>query len=142
MILFILLLWLIPIAANVYIDRNGKKPEYMQVFVLRGMAAIIHGILTDMVCHIFPNDLYRYSMWELVLIYLPLLVFQVTSFWILFEISLNVVRGRELLYFDRKERDSGWIDKLFDRLGNGAHLAAKLMALVFCIISIIVIYHS
>jgi len=40
-----LLLWLIPIALNVWIDRNGRKPNYLLMFILRGFAAILHGIL-------------------------------------------------------------------------------------------------
>jgi len=141
MITFILLLWLIPIAVNVYLDRNGRKPDYLQMFVIRGMVAIVHGVILDITCNIFPDHLWTYSAWQLFLIWLPLLLFQVTSYWILFELALNIVRGRELFYYDRKERDSGWIDKLFDTLGNGAHLAAKLMALLICILSIINIYN-
>lgn len=141
MITFILLLWLIPIAANVYMDRNGRKPEYIQMFILRGMAAIIHAILLDVVCDVFPDNLWTYSVWGLILIWLPVLIFQTTSFWILFEIALNIVRKREVFYFDRKEHDSGWIDRIFDALGSGIHLLAKIIALVICILSIITIYN-
>lgn len=141
MVTLILLLWLIPIAANVYWDRNGRKPDYLQMFVIRGMAAIVHGVILDIVCSIFPENLWSYSVLELFLMWLPILLFQTTSFWLLFEAALNIVRGRELFYFDRKERDSGWIDKIFDGLGNGAHLIAKILALITCVISIMVIYN-
>ena len=135
--IIMLVLWLVPIGLNVYWDKDGRKPNYLQMFMLRGITAILHGIVFDMTCRIFPPDLYRYSMWELVLIWTPLFTFQVTSFWILFELGLNLVRGREAFYFDRKERDSGWIDKIFDHLGSGAHLAAKIMALILCVLSIL-----
>lgn len=137
---FILLLWLIPIAVNVYVDRNGRKPDYLKMFVLRGIAAILHGVLFDVVVGYFPDNLHTYSIWGLFMLWLPLLTFQVTSFWIIFELALNKVRGREWLYFDRKENDSGWIDKLFDWLGNGAHLFAKIAALIICILSILTLY--
>lgn len=140
MITFILLLWLIPIAVNVYLDRNGRKPDYLQMFILRGIAAILHGVLLDIVCDVFPENLWSYSVWQLFLIWLPLLLFQATSFWILFELALNIVRKRELFYYDRKEDDSGWIDQIFDVLGNGAHLIAKVIALTICVLSIMVIY--
>lgn len=140
MVTFILFLWLIPIAVNVYADRNGRKPNYGMMFVLRGMAALSHAVIFDIVCNYFPDNLHLYSHWQLFLIFLPLLLFYTTSFWIIFELALNMVRGRELLYFDRKERDSGWIDKIFDALGNGAHLVAKILALVLCVLSIMVIY--
>ena len=131
----ILLLWLIPIAINVYIDRNGKKPNYAQVFIFRGVAALLHAILFDVAVGWLPDNLYQYSVLELLLIWLPMLLFQITSFWILFELALNKVRGREWLYFDRSENDSGWIDRIFNNLGNGAHLAAKIAALITCILS-------
>lgn len=121
----LLLLWLIPIAVNIYIDKDGKKPNYLMVFVVRGMAAILHGILFN------PQN------WN---DYFPVFIFQITSFWLLFEIGLNLLRGREVFYYDRKEHDSGWIDKIFDKLGNGAHLAAKVGCFVLMILSIIVIY--
>lgn len=141
MITFILFLWLIPIAVNVYVDRNGRKPYYPLVFIFRGAAAIIHGVIFDLVLDYFPKDWYGYNLWDTVLIMAPLILFQLTSFWILFELALNHVRGREPFYFDRTENDSGWIDKLFDKLGNGAHLLAKVIALIVCILSIITLYN-
>lgn len=140
MVTFILLLWLIPIAVNVYADRNGRKPNYGMMFVIRGMAALTHAIIFDLVCDYFPDNLHLYSVWQLFLMYLPLLLFYTTSFWILFELALNIVRKRELFYYDRKEDDSGWIDQIFDVLGNGAHLIAKVIALTVCVLSIMVIY--
>lgn len=139
---FILLLWLIPIALNVYVDRDGRKPNYLQMFLIRGLAAVLHAVILDVTCDVFPDNLWRYNAIELMLIWMPVLLFQVTSFWILFELVLNIVRGRELLYFDRQERDSGWIDQIFDALGNGAHLAAKIVALIICILSTMAIYNS
>ena len=135
-----LLLWLIPIGVNVYMDRNGRKPDYLKMFVLRGIAAIVHGVLFDIVVGYLPDNLHTYSVWGLFVLWLPLLTFQVTSFWIIFELALNRVRGREWLYFDRKERDSGWVDQIFDALGNGAHLAAKIAALILLILSTISLY--
>lgn len=146
MLTIILLLWLIPIAVNVYIDREGKKPNYTLVNTLRGMAAILHGLILDLVCGYFPEqmkiDPSVYSIWELVKMFAPIFLFQITSYWILFELAYNKVRGREPLYFDRKERDSGITDKIFDALGNGAHLTAKIIALVICVLSIIKIYYT
>lgn len=142
MVTLILLLWLIPIGANIYIDSDGQKPNYMVVFIVRAMAAIMHCLLLEVTCHIFPEDIYSLTAWEYLVVILPTFTFQVTSFWIFFEFGLNTVRGRELFYFDRKERDSGWIDKLFDRLGNGAHLAAKIVAFVVCVVCIFIIYQQ
>lgn len=143
LITFILLLWLIPIVINVYIDRYGKKPHYSVVFIFRGGAAIIHGIIFDVVFDYFPNDWSAYNYWDTFLVYLPLLTFWTTSFWILFEIALNIAHGRnEILYYDRREGDSGWIDRFFKLAGPTAHLIAKILALIACVLSIINLYQT
>lgn len=123
----LLLLWLIPIAANVYVDRKGRKPNYVIMFILRGMVAIGHGILFN------PQN-----MWD----YVPVFIFQVTSFWLIFEIALNIVRGKDILYYDRSEGDSGIIDRFFKWTGPTAHFFAKLAALILCFLAVIKIYHS
>jgi hypothetical protein len=120
-----LLLWLIPIGLNVYADKDGRKPNYLMMFVLRGAAAIIHGVLFN------PQNMTDY--W-------PLFLFQVTSFWLIFEIALNIVRGREVFYYDRKEKDSGWIDRLFAWAGPVWHFIAKLITFALMVWSIILIY--
>jgi hypothetical protein len=122
-----LLLWLIPIAVNIYTDRKGRKPNYLQMFIIRGMAAILHGILFN------PHNM---------LDYLPVFIFQVTSFWVLFEIGLNIIRKKPLLYYDQKELDSGILDRFFAKRGTTIHLIAKIVAVLLCILSVIVIYNK
>ena len=125
MITIFLLLWLLPIAGNVYIDRTGRKPNYLIMFILRGMAAILHGILFN------PHNLYDY---------LPIFIFQITSFWIFFELGLNLVRGKHWLYYDKIEKDSGVIDRFFAWAGVKAHGIAKILCFVVMVLSIVVIY--
>lgn len=124
-IAFKLLLWLIPIGLNVYADKDGRKPNYLLMFVLRGIAAILHGVLFN------PQNMGDY--W-------PVLLFQVTSFWLIFEIALNIVRGREIFYYDMKEKDSGWLDRFFALTGPFWHFFAKLVTFALLIWSIILIY--
>lgn len=126
MITLFLSLWAIVPAANVYADRNGRKPNYIIMFILRGAAAILHAILFN------PQN---------TIDWLPILIFQVTSFWILFELGLNMVRGNPLLYYDNFEGDSGILDRFFKWAGPTAHFVAKLAALILCVLSGIVIYH-
>jgi hypothetical protein len=133
-----LLSWLWPIAGNVYLDRNGAKRNYLQVNLIRGMFAIAHGIL------VLPKD-YNYSSassLDLLLIWLPLLVFEFTSYWIFFELGLNIVRHRKLLYYDNKEGDSGYIDRFFKWAGPTWHAVAKILCFVLMVLSIIVIYEN
>lgn len=121
-----LLIWLLPIGVNVWVDRDGRKPNYLQVFILRGIAAILHGIYFN------PHNMVEYF---------PVFVFQVTSFWLLFEGALNVIRKKPLLYYDHEEGDSGWIDRFFKWTGPKFHMVAKMFTLLLCILSIIVIYN-
>lgn len=124
-IAFKLLLWLIPIGINVYADKDGRKPNYLLMFILRGMAAILHGVLFN------PQNMGDY--W-------PVLLFQVTSFWLIFEIALNLVRGRAVFYYDTKEKDSGWLDRFFAWAGSFWHFFAKLVTFAILIWSIILVY--
>lgn len=76
-----------------------------------------------------------------------LTLFCFTSYWLVFEIALNVVRGRVkqlgfwkgLLYFDTVEKDSGWIDGFFAKYKK-LHTPSKLFALLVMLVSIYTIY--
>jgi hypothetical protein len=133
-----LLLWLIPIGANVWADRTGRKPNYLLMFILRGMAWILHMALW------VPGDWagtdFEHWVW-LKLILWPT-IFDLTSFWILFELGLNAFRHKGPLYYDHKEGDSGWIDRLFKWAGPKWHTAAKLLALAAMILAITRIYQT
>jgi hypothetical protein len=122
MVLFLkLLLWLVPIAGNVYVDSSGRKPNYIAAFCVRGFLAICHGYLFSF------NHIREYT---------PLFLFQVTSFWLLFEWWSNIVQKKpHPLYYDHRELDSGWIDKFFARIyfkvgHHRYHTAAKVLALL------------
>ena len=137
MLTFKLLLWLIPIALNVWADWKGRKPNYTLMFILRGGAAILHGIL------IIPTDVPQWTMsgWELLMLWLPYFTFQITSFWIFFELALNILQKRDnLLYYDIKEKDSGYIDRFFAWAGPTWHAVAKGVAFIVMVLSIAVIF--
>lgn len=124
---FFLLVWLIPIWVNVEWDKDGRKPVYAQMFILRGMAAFSHWLL-----FVRSPDQMPLLAW--------LLVFEVTSFWLVFEIWLNLRRGNALLYYDTVEKDSGYIDRFFAWAGQGWHFVAKVSALALMIYCIIRVY--
>jgi hypothetical protein len=156
MIAFFLSLWSIVPSVNAWMDRKGAKRNYLLVGLVRGMAAVLHGAL------FFPSGFYFHGrpVWELswgelLAIYVPIFLFQGTSFWILFELLLNILRKKlslniyseqSILYYDHKEKDSGWIDGFFKWLGPKAgpiaHAVAKVAALILCILSIITIYYQ
>lgn len=155
-----LLLWLVAIEANVYADRKGRKPgktdwaSYLVMFILRCIAAILHAALfipgqwmgTD-----FANRVWLH-------LWLPVVIFQATSFWLLFDVQLNLINhfrdekfgeSRKLtwkiiFYYDRKEGDSGKLERWFRDIGPTwgprLYILAKLLALAACIYSVVLIY--
>jgi hypothetical protein len=136
MITLRLLLWLVPIGLNTWADANGRKPNYIIMFILRGVALILYGTLW------VDEILYTFQDWLPVIF---VFIYCMTSFWILFELALNVIyniregENRSLLYFDQKEGDSGWIDRFFKR-NPQLHTIAKVISLILMIVSIVFIY--
>jgi len=105
-------MWLLYILAEVaihyyIIEVKKQRPFYLHFFLQRGIASIVHGVLLDV-----------QNMSE----YLPLLALQVTSFWILFDLGLNISRGKPWHY---KGKNSGYID----RLPNTIYWTLKIIAL-------------
>lgn len=93
-----MIFWILYILAEAkiqgYLIENKKwKPIYIQLFIIRGMVAIVYGIFLD----VTPEQ------------YLPLLLFQITSFWIFFDLFLNFFRKKPWNY---KGKTSGWLDKI------------------------------
>lgn len=93
------MIWIIfiglEIARNYWlIEKKKTRPIYLQSFVIRGMAAIFHGIIVGV------------ATWQ---DYLPVFIFQITSFWLLFDIGLNLARKKPLIY---KGETSGYLDSL------------------------------
>lgn len=129
--ILLLLTWFIPIFINAWMDRKGAKRDYVVVFIFRGIAAILHAVLVQVTGSYYD-----------VADYLPLFIFQVTSFWIFFELILNYLRDNPAFYYDRREKDSGWIDRFFTWAGPGWHLVAKAMCFIVMVLSVIVIYHQ
>lgn len=144
-----LLLWLLPIGANIWADATGRKPNYALMFVLRGIAWLLHMILW------VPGDWAGtdFENWVWLSLIAAPTIFDITSFWLLFELGINIAKARRekmkitwavLLYYDHKEGDSGIIDRIFKWLGPKAgpvaHAIAKALCLILCILSIINLY--
>jgi hypothetical protein len=109
-----MILWIIfiaiEVARNYYlIEVKKSRPIYIQSFLIRGIAAILHGVYFDV-----------QSMTE----YVPIFIFQILSFWWLFDISLNLVRGLSIIY---KGDNSGWLDSIPTRY----YWALKISVTVF-----------
>lgn len=81
--------------------KRGIKPVYWQWAIVRGMTAILHGIF----CDIINKEYDLVSMNE----YYPLLIFQISSHYLIFDPFLSWLRK---LPWDYRGEDSGYLDKL------------------------------
>lgn len=128
MITLKLLCWLAYVAVDVWtnfviIERNRSRPNYLLLNIIRGMAFIVWGaFIVD-----FQYDIF----------YLNYFLFAITSFWIGFDLVLNIVRKKHPLYIGS---NSGWIDQ-FGAKNRGVYYLAKVFALVVLVSSIINIYN-
>ena len=142
--ILVLLLWHpIILLFNVWdkkITKNGGKPNYIVYFLVRGMAAVLHGGFMLIVFEDAYTDYGSLTAWQLLILWFPYLTFQVCTFWIQYEICRNVWSNEALLYYDNSEKDSGVIDRFFAWTGPAFHVAAKIMALVFAFLSAWLIY--
>lgn len=96
--------WFLFIIFEIYrnyriIEVLKERPDYLGSFGVRFFFGLLCLILTyrdhDPIANILDH--------------IPYIIFQLTSFWILFDIGLNLVRKKPLGY---KGKDSGWLDKL------------------------------
>ena len=126
MILLQLFVWIFFIVVHAVVDYreieyHNSKPNYLVSFIIRGIAAILHGIMMDVTK---PEE-----WW-------PILIFQVTSFWVLFSPILNLLRGKPFLYLGE---DSGWIDRFFINR-KSFYLSVYILVSIICTLSTILIY--
>lgn len=144
MILLLILLWIaIILGFNIWdkkVTERGGKPEYLLYFTVRGFAAIVHGILMLMAVQDAKTYYSTLTGWELFVVWSPYLCFQVTSFWVIYESIRNLWTHHQVFYYDNVEKDSGYIDRFFAWAGWQFHLICKILALILCIFSVIVIY--
>lgn len=103
---------------------KDKKPVYFQSFILRGWAHI--SIIVFVYDVTVPSEwLPIYKIFESD--YWPILLFHVTSFWILFDLTLNILRKKPWNY---RGKTSGWLDSI---PSNIIYWLLKISALTFFI---------
>jgi hypothetical protein len=134
--------WLLVPLFNAWMDRKGAKRNYLFVNTLRGIAMIMHAVI-----FFHPEGGYNFfgDLWQ----GFPYLIFYFGSYWIVFELALNILTGRTkrygwegLLYYDQKEGDSGWIDRLFKWAGEEAHFWAKVIVSFATVVSVMIIIYT
>ena len=97
--------WFLFIPLEVYrnyflIEKRKVRPNYLHSFIFRAFFGLLCLILT-----------YPYTFDPVVngLEYWPFVVFECSSFWLLFDPTLNVIRGKPVFY---KGKTSCWLDSL------------------------------
>lgn len=145
MLTLIIFIWpLIIVPAFNYYDykttHKGGKPNYLLYFIIKGILAIVHGIFLLVVNQDSKTNYSDLTAWQLTMVWAPYLLFQVTSFWLIYEFIRNAWSHRSLFYYDHKEFDSGLVDRFSAWIGPDLHIVMKVLALVICILSVIVIY--
>lgn len=109
-------LWIPFIAFEIWRNRrmrlNNVKPDYLNSFGIRGILAIVHGSLIVQV-----------NNWSEAL---PVLGFQVASFYLVFDLALNAITGDKWNY---QGKTSGYLDKL----PMWAYIGLKVLCLVYLI---------
>lgn len=103
--------------------KKGQRPWYFNEWFIRAMAALAHAFLW------LPNNTIEW---------LPIVIWQVSIFWIVFDLFLNGLRRKPALYVGL---NSGWFDPYFAEHPIN-HVIAKVMALALMVLSTIVIYHK
>lgn len=143
-IAILLFAWIVIILLFNYIDyrvtKDGGKPDYVKYFIIRAMAAIVHGAVSFI---LVEDEHYNYSLltaWQLLLVWAPWLGFQVLSFWLCYELVRNWWTEKPFLYFDTVEHDSGTIDRIFAKLGHTFHAFAKIIALAVAVLCVALLY--
>lgn len=106
------------------IEVHKQKPDYLNSFGFRAFAAAV--CLALMSGNYDPVMDWKHS--------LPIVIYEVTSFYLVFDPWLNLRRGKA---WDYQGAQSGWLDKL----GKPYYYFLKVLCAVLLVISIIVIWH-
>jgi len=119
-----LLIWLLyPIieaSIQAYlIEKKNWKPNYIQLFLIRGFCAIIFGGVILQLEYGFT----QFAIW---------LTWCTTSFYIVFNPLLNRLRDKP---FDYRGKESGWLDSLLKH--DLAYWAFYLTCVIFAVLSLV-----
>lgn len=127
MITLYLLIWVALIWIDVWnnyeiIEVNDSRPNYLLMNIVRGMFFIVYGAFVWNA----QADIRTFYIF----------LYCTTSFWVLFDLSLNVIRGKHPLYIGQ---NSGWIDQ-FGFKYPALYYIGKIVALAALVFSIAKIY--
>lgn len=124
-----LLIWVVYIAADVWcnfyiIEQINSRPDYLKLNIIRGVAFVLYGRFV-------------WDLW-LDLHSLYIFLYCTTSFWLLFDLVLNISRGKHPLYIGQ---NSGYIDQ-YGFKNPFLYYVFKVFALAALVFSIAKIYQA
>ena len=108
-------IWIEILRNYTLIEIDKEKPNYLHSFVIRAFAGIV--CIAFMNPEFDPGSLV--SWWQSY----PSLIFEVSSFYLVFDPALNLWRGKG---WDYQGKQSGWLDKL----GKPYYYALKIMCVI------------
>lgn len=123
--------WFLFIGLEIYrnyflIEKRRMKPSYLDSFIFRAFFGMI--CLFIMYRGFDPLGDYT-TIWKAI----PIVAFEVSSFYLLFDPILNLLRGKPILY---RGKSSGWLDSLSLKLGTPFYILLKIFTLIILIISL------
>lgn len=120
-----MLFWLAYILSEALVQdrliKKGWNPHYLTLFFIRGVFSLIHAFSIGITC------------WKE---YLVLLLFQICSFWSIFNPLLNKLRDKDWDYKGSEKGGSGWLDDLPDYAYNLLRIITVLGMIIFYIIGL------
>lgn len=128
--LLIILLWIVVIVLKSYIDYY--QIEKQKKNIRHGFELLLVAIVAFF--HQWLSGVNKIEEWELAG---TILIFQLSSFYLLFDLSLNLMRGKEIMYVGQTSA----IDKFMWKY-PAIHLGTKLFCLVFVVWSVIELYNG
>lgn len=114
--------------------KSGKLVEHNDIqfaerFLWMLPSVILFGIA-------FGRGLHTYSMTEIIIlpVFIGLLYF--SSYWLVFDISLNLMRGKNIFYEGKPKPDDGDMDVIFREIPNWLTLPIKITLIIVSILII------
>lgn len=137
MITLKLLIWQLYVSFDVWINYriievNDSRPNYLLMNIVRGTAFIVYGRL---IWDASIELTYGWNVFRVTEETFYMTIYCLTSFWILFDLALNLARRKHPLYIGQH---SGWIDQYGFKYPALYYLgkAVALAALIFSIAKI------
>lgn len=123
---FIVVTWFIVIALKAYMDFH--QIEIQKKNIKHGFEILLVAMVAFF--HQWIAGVNKIEEWQFAG---TILIFQASSYFLFFDASLNLMRGREIFYYGKE----AWTDRLFQKLGMGAYVMSKIFALVLMVTAVI-----